>query len=355
MTWRATSGLRALGLAAVLAAGTAVALGRPLSSRSVQPDSPLVAFRYDTGRVVFVVGSLSGVYQRDLEALPELPAPEARLSALQLYRADLENVPGAADIAGWFDDADRWSVDTGRERVRAKIERFAPALRPCEAVLAAIAAVEPGDRARFDRVREKYFLVQRDTESGLPPPAGPISLSAPDPPLTELERLGVEDLLKEALGEELARVRKGDSYDWSGGPSWRALDARLARAEGDLRFDSQMLRATPDGVARLYVRASWVLDNRIVFLMSAWIRRGARLNAEAVNSRPSTLLRMRIFQSTPFSREWLGLLLNVFDRDGDGWAEILITSWGYESAAFELFEYSESGPQPTGITYAHGC
>src|SRR3990172_7846121 len=100
MSWRARSGLRALGLAAVLAAGTAVALGRPLSSRSVQPDGPLVAFRYDTGLVVFVVGSLSGVYQRDLEALPELPAPDARLSVLQLYRADLENVPGAADIAG---------------------------------------------------------------------------------------------------------------------------------------------------------------------------------------------------------------------------------------------------------------
>ena len=354
MSWRARSGLRALGLAAVLAASTAVALGRPLSSRSVQPDGPLVAFRYDTGRVVFVVGSLSGVYQRDLEALPELPAPEARLSALQLYRADLENVPGAADIAGWFDDADRWSVDTGRERVRAKIERFAPALRPCEAVLAAIAAVEPGDRARFDRVREKYFLVQRDT-GGTPPPSGPISLSAPDPPLTSDERLAIEDRLKAALVDELARVRGGDYDNWRRGPYWRAIDERIARGEGTLDFDTQMLRGAPDSVPRLHVRASWVIDRRIVFLMSAWIRRGVRLNTEAVDSRPSTFMRTKLYEDTPFTREWLGLLLNVFDRDGDGWAEILTTSWGYESAAVELFEYSESGPQPTGITYAHGC
>ena len=55
------------------------------------------------------------------------------------------------------------------------------------------------------------------------------------------------------------------------------------------------------------------------------------------------------------ARELLGLILNVFDRNQDGWGEVLMSHNGYESTAISLLEYSASGFRPTGIEYAYGC
>ena len=51
----------------------------------------------------------------------------------------------------------------------------------------------------------------------------------------------------------------------------------------------------------------------------------------------------------------MGLILNVFDRNHDGWGEVLIVQAGYEGEWLSLLEYSESGFQPTGIGYSYGC
>ena len=53
--------------------------------------------------------------------------------------------------------------------------------------------------------------------------------------------------------------------------------------------------------------------------------------------------------------EHLGLILNVFDRDHDGWGEVLLAQGGYESLRISLLKYSPSGLQPTEIEYAYGC
>ena len=55
------------------------------------------------------------------------------------------------------------------------------------------------------------------------------------------------------------------------------------------------------------------------------------------------------------AREHLGLVLNIFDRDNDGWGEVLMAQGGYESMTISLLEYSATGFQPTGIEYAYGC
>jgi hypothetical protein len=55
------------------------------------------------------------------------------------------------------------------------------------------------------------------------------------------------------------------------------------------------------------------------------------------------------------AREHLGLVLNVFDRDYDGWGEVLFAQGGYEGARVSLLEYSPTGFQPTGIAYGYGC
>jgi hypothetical protein len=45
----------------------------------------------------------------------------------------------------------------------------------------------------------------------------------------------------------------------------------------------------------------------------------------------------------------MGLILNVLDRDGDGWSEVLFSSEGYESRSISLLEYSPAGFQPAAI------
>jgi len=55
------------------------------------------------------------------------------------------------------------------------------------------------------------------------------------------------------------------------------------------------------------------------------------------------------------AHEHLGLVLNVLDRNGDGWGEVLMAQGGYESMSLSLVEYSASGFHPTGIEYAYGC
>ena len=51
----------------------------------------------------------------------------------------------------------------------------------------------------------------------------------------------------------------------------------------------------------------------------------------------------------------LGLVLNVVDRDRDGWAEVIFLQAGYESIGVSLYTFSSSGFKPAGIAYAYGC
>lgn len=137
---------------------------------------------------------------------------------------------------------------------------------------------------------------------------------------------------------------------------WQALDERLAQGEGELFYDLQILRLTPDGKTRFFVRAQWMLDNGIAFLMSAWIR-PEDMHVESAGSHPSVVLRMRKFEDPllPFSLKHLGMVLNVFDRDRDGWGEVLVGRRYYEGGAIELLEYAPSGPQKTRIRHSGGC
>jgi hypothetical protein len=50
----------------------------------------------------------------------------------------------------------------------------------------------------------------------------------------------------------------------------------------------------------------------------------------------------------------MGLILNVLDRDRNGWGEVLFTQEGYESRSISLLEYSPAGLQSTGISMGGG-
>jgi hypothetical protein len=65
---------------------------------------------------------------------------------------------------------------------------------------------------------------------------------------------------------------------------------------------------------------------------------------------------MNEFQSERLGLDDLGVVLNVFDYDGDGWGEVLIGQRLYDGFDINLLGYSEGqGFQRTGITYRYGC
>ena len=66
---------------------------------------------------------------------------------------------------------------------------------------------------------------------------------------------------------------------------------------------------------------------------------------------------MSEFHGDPFDNHRIGLVLNVFDLDGDGRGEILMLVTGYESQNLELFVYPPS-PEVRGVAiarYEDGC
>jgi hypothetical protein len=137
--------------------------------------------------------------------------------------------------------------------------------------------------------------------------------------------------------------------------TWRSYDERLTNGEAKLSYDRKKLRISPDGIPRLYVRAKWTIDDKPVFVLSAWFRSADELTVEAADVGASHALRTPEFQHFDLDFDFVGEIFNVFDWDNDGWGELLIDRYGYESYGFELFEYSEDGPSGPLASYSYGC
>jgi hypothetical protein len=132
---------------------------------------------------------------------------------------------------------------------------------------------------------------------------------------------------------------------------WLHADKALASGEGVLDYDLRAFHLTPDYAPRLYVRARWTLDRATTFLMTAWFQAdpahpvappvllwtdtswsSALRNGEA----PVSLGDRLDFQS----------VLNEFDADYDGWAELLVYSRDGASTTIAPYLYTDKGLVP---------
>jgi hypothetical protein len=152
---------------------------------------------------------------------------------------------------------------------------------------------------------------------------------------------------------------------------WLHADRGLIRGEGALDYDIRAFRLAPDGDPRLFVRARWKLADSPVFLMSAWFREGekkeetgksaslktAAFDAESptVGTRPILLwadaswsVALRGPKDTGSLGDALNFqsVLNEFDADRDGWAELLIHSDEGASTTISLYLYTDLGLVP---------
>ena len=258
----------------------------------------------------------------------------------------------------------RWLLFAGKgRRFHFKIEKHFVAQMNCEAGIVAMGLVEPEDLPAFRQVDEMQYLALPDASGALANPVDPVVVPAlleEFPETSDGSNPALEAALEGLLVRELPKVQQAAEQDPVARRRgtlriWRSYDERLTRGDARLSYDRKKLRISPDDVPRFYVRAKWTLDEKNVFLLSAWILSGDELTVEAADVSASHALRTPEFQHFDLDLDWVSDIFNIFDWDNDGWGELLIDRHGYESYGFELFEYSEDGLTGSLTSYSYGC
>jgi hypothetical protein len=309
---------------------------------------------------------------------------------------------------------DEWTLSVSADSiVPVTIARAVTAPTGCSLALGFLAAVPEKQQAAFAASREEYFVVRRvpvaAPEAGsaapvTPSQSVPVSAPASSASLVHVATLPdwkppanfqneITELLNQRMLQELPRldvtlrangsVPEQNPDPWLAGNvrarrrEWLHRDKRLAAGEGQLDYDARAFRLTPDGAPRLFVRARWKLDGAAAFLMTAWFRANEANDVAARNAQKASQARSEQHDSEQRDRlemlssdtswssalregrpgESLGdtldfqTILNEFDDDHDGWAELLVHSTDGASARFTLELYTDLGLVPTKTSF----
>ncbi len=340
------------------------------SSRTFSFDDCYIACRYDDLRFAFKIIGLENAQTRRerQEPIPwsnPLPDPVTALSGMSSLSAmdDAFWKKHTDWLPGDFDASGPWFVDIGSGKtLRGKIERLVLAQVGCETAIVAMGKVASEDEEEYRTLAARYYVT------------GPESLRNPGkmkavvlpgisvPSLTAAEHDSIETVLRKELAHRLTETLRGSEKAYQnlnrlGEPNpWPDIDDRLSRGEGNLTFDVQSVPTGEGTKTRYFVRGRWTLKGREVYLLTAWFRPESIGEAEAVISNMSNLMRESEFRrESHFSPDFMGMILNVFDCNGDGWNEVLIGRRYYEGFSMELLEFTSKGLTSAGLRFGWGC
>lgn len=333
-------------------AALVIAAASELMAQAPRPATSFIAFRADDQHVVAVMVEVS-----DQPDTVDGSQPAARFG-FEYRDADPAIV---AAVPREVFAVKQWTVHLapGR-RVSASAGRIVHGGAACTGLAGMLLQIDPEDQQTYAARPEKYFVV--DAADGAKTAAS-LSSSRALPPV---DRTQLESLLNGLLKRELPTVRDeaADEIDRlaAGEPghqrNWaierRELDRDLEAGRARLEYDVQAFDLEHNGPPRYFVRAEWAVDGRPAFAAALWIKGGDALSIVDQDLRTAKWLRMFEFQGR-LAPELYGLVLNVFDRDGDGWSEVLMARGGYESNTLELIALTPKGFVPTGISYSYGC
>jgi hypothetical protein len=315
-----------------------------------------VAFRFDARHVVATLKSELSVPLPQLARDP-VPQPLAKYGYPVFdLPPDLQKLVPPAIRTG-----DRWAVHAGPGRVfGATAERIVLGEGGCSHLIGVVLKVDDKDADTFAGVRAKYYAAGPDLRADA---AASDLGELPASTLTPGVRARIDETLATLLKKELPAVRREAADAWgragsdfephrTWGRSVLAAHEALARGAGTLTYDAQPYRLTPDGVPAIFVRAIWRAAGRQAFAAAVWLRADT---GEILwkNMRPAAWIGMYEFQRGVL-HEQLGLVLNVVDSNGDGWAEIVFAQMGYESVGVSLLDV-RSAFEPVGSGYSYGC
>jgi len=331
--------------AVALLAGDAFLVAQPAPSTT-----EFIAFRVDDRHVVAVVGETG-------DGPDDRPGREA-ISTFGFPFRDAEPAVGAK-IPPPVAAAKQWTIDLGvGRRLTAEFDRLVQGSASCTGLAGVLLRVDDPQR-QFLNTREKHYVAE---PSGATRPASRERPARPAP----IDRPQIDSLLGDLLTRELPAMTSGakeeidrfasseseDHRAWA--RSRRQIDDAMASGKAQLQYDVQSFSLRPDDVPLYFVRAEWRVGGSPAFGAALWIKGGAPLTIVEQNLGPAHFIRLYEFQGE-LSRQLFGMVLNVVDRDGDGWREIVFARGGYESMEIALLELTPTGFAPTGIGYTYGC
>jgi hypothetical protein len=350
---------------------------QPIAGSCLSAAGPaFVAARFDPTHVVFIVTPdtetrFSTAHGIHLSATPtkiSAPAkPLAPLAGLQeLYEPDSYSLHFFPKIVQKTQPGDQWTLNVSPDSsMPVAIER--PVIAPigCSLAIGFLAAIPPEQQSAVDASSREYFVVRSKPVESADPAVNSQIGELPDWKPSRAAAKQIEQQLNDRMKQEVARIdarllaNAGTPGEAAGEfpvggarprlKEWIRADQGLAHGEGTLDYDLRAFRLAPDGAPRLFARARWTLANATVFLMTAWFK------AESPTTRPVLLSADSSWSNSLREDEATGSLgdrldfqtvLNEFDADHDGWAELLVHSHQGTSTTIALYLYTDLGLVP---------
>jgi hypothetical protein len=341
-------------------------------SRLTAAGPAYVAARYDATHVVFMLAAetesrfsnsplirSSGTPTKVLA--PSRPA--APLAGMQeLWEPDPQALHFFPEIVQKTQPGDRWILSLSpQSSIPVVIDRVVVAPMGCSLALGFLATVPPDQQTTFALSGHDYFAIrQAAVELADPPVAaqiGEIPKWKTSPAIAEQIEQQLNDRMKQEVAKIDARLMaNAGSPGATAGQTlfdahphlkeWIHADQGLQRGEGALDYDVRAFHLTPDAAPRLFVRARWKLADDTVFLMTTWFKAEEGSAAPVLLSADSSWsAALRNGEPVDLSADRLDFqtILNQFDDDHDGWAELLVHSRQAASSTISLYLYTDLG------------
>ncbi|HEY6373195.1 MAG TPA: hypothetical protein VIX37_21650 [Candidatus Sulfotelmatobacter sp.] len=373
------------------AARVAAAQPKPTGeSRLVAAGPAYVAARYDATHVVFMVVAETESrfaarpqFGRRPTKIPGPAKPAAPLAGFQeLWEPDSQALHFFPEIIQKTQPGEQWSLNVSPDSaIPVVIDRTVIAPTGCSLALGFLASLPPDQQAAFAASPQEYFAVRRNAveSAGTPVPSHIVELAdwRPSPAMKRQIEQRLNDRMKQELTNIDTRLLSNAASPGAAAgelpgyarprlKEWIHADHGLTRGEGTLDYDIRAFHLTPDAVPRLFVRARWKLANAPVFLMTAWFKaesekaeslKTVSMKPESQPAEPQAVLLSSDSSWSAALREGdatgaLGdsldfqTILNQFDADQDGWAELLIHSDQGDSTTISLYLYTDLGLVP---------
>jgi len=369
------------------------------------------AAKYDATHVAFMLAAdtesrfaVSPVSQGRPTKIAAPTRPAAPLAGLQeLWEPDSHALHFFPEIIQKTQSGERWTLSLSPDAtIPVVIERPIVAPDGCSLAIGFLASIPPDQQSAFAQSRREYFVVRRTPVESADPPStaqlGELPDWKPTPPMRKQIAQQLTDRMKQELAKIDARLLANAASPGEaagelpvGGArprlqEWLQADQSLARGEGALDYDLHAYRLTPDGDPRLFVRARWRLADATAFLMTAWFRvqtkppnqpdqaqpDRARIDqAQPTPTQPAELRPVPLSADTSWSTAMreaeapdpttsptehsldFQSILNEFDADHDGWAELLVYSHNGPATTMTLYLYTDLGLVPLKTPYHH--
>jgi len=362
---------------------------KPMGETRLNAAGPaFAAVRYDARHVVFMVAAdtesrfaSSSHFAGNPVKIPAPPRPAAPLAGFQeLWEPDSQALHFFPEIVQKTQPGEQWWLSVSPDlSIPVVIERTIIAPTGCSLAMGFLATVPAEQQAAFAASGQDYFVVRRKAVEPVDPPVTSRIRELTGWRPSPAAALQIERQLTERMKQEVGKIdarlianagspgeTANESLVGHAQPrtkEWLHVDRGLIRSEGTLDYDTRAFRLSPDGVPRVFVRARWKLANAPVFLMSAWFKAGE------LQAKPSTKdasgTKMPATEIAPVllsaDASWSSVLregavtgalgdtfdfqsiVNEFDADRDGWAELLVHSDQGPATTITLYLYSDLG------------